>query len=251
MVSGPSEFVNTVKNHDGFIGLLSNLIGISWKPFIFPHLSILRSKKIFGFSVPDTINALYHTWLYPFITNSGLSSECSFQLQWDQTEHSWFGPFGFNILLCFPIFLWKGNHITKFAVIVLGLVFLLLCFSLTWTPMRDRYFSFLFGSSSLFAAFIANLIIQKKYLIKIVSAYCIISFTFAITFNITKPLFHFFSPRIDQMFFSSFIHGHNIWSLTKIKQRFWQHSDISQFLCNSPSNIGLFQQDTGSFSFSN
>ena len=45
------------------------------------------------------------------------------------------------------------------------------------------------------------------------------------------------------MFISSFVHGHNIWSFTDMgKQRFWEHSDISEFLDHIPSSkIGIFQ----------
>ena len=109
--------------------------------------------------------------------------------------------------------------------------------------MKDRYFALIFGASTLFAAFMVNRFIHKRYLIKIVTGYTIFSFFFAITFNQTKPLFHFFSPRVDQMLVSSFVKGHNVWSLTDMgKKRFWEQSGISEFLVHiPPSKIGIFQ----------
>jgi hypothetical protein len=109
--------------------------------------------------------------------------------------------------------------------------------------MKDRYFAFIFGASTLFVAFMVNRFLHRRYLIKIVTGYSIFSFFFAITFNLTKPLFNFFSPRVDQMFVDSIVRGHNVWSLTHLgKERFWEHSDISKLLDNIPSSkIGVFQ----------
>jgi hypothetical protein len=137
----------------------------------------------------------------------------------------------------------KGNSVIKLAAAVLALTFIFICYKLAWTPMKDRYFALIFGASTMFAAYFVSRIINKKFIIKAITGYAIFSFFFAITFNITKPTFHFFSPRIDQMFISSFVRGHNIWSFTQMgKQRFWEPSNVSTFLDHIPSStIGVFQ----------
>jgi hypothetical protein len=241
--SGPRAFVDTVMNHDGISGAMSNAVRYLLESFHFPALIDSYAYTIFSLSVPESIQSLHDKWLFPFISQNGLSPNYEFQVQWEQTEHSWFGPFGFIILVCLPLFTLKGNSITRLTAIVFSLAFMLICFKISWTPMKDRYFAFIFGASTLFAAFMVNRFIHKRYLIKIVTGYSIFSFFFAITFNLTKPLFHFFSPRVDQMFVSSFVDGHNVWSLTQMgKQRFWEHSDISEFLDHiPPSKIGIFQ----------
>ena len=109
--------------------------------------------------------------------------------------------------------------------------------------MRDRYFSLIFGASTLFAAHFVSQIINNKFIIKAIIGYTLFSFIFAITFNITKPTFYFLSPRLDQMFVSSFFRGHNIWSKTQMgKQRYWEHSGVSNLLDHIPSStIGIIQ----------
>ena len=187
---------------------------------------------------------LYEQWLLPFLSNYGITNcKYSFQIQWEQTEDSWFGPFGFIILLLLPLFILKGNSVTKLAAVVLSLIFTLICFKLAWTPMKDRFFALIFGASTLFAAYIVSHIINRIFIVKVIIGYAIFSLFFAITFNITKPTFHFFSPRVDQMFVTSFVRGHNIWSFTQMgKQRFWEHPDVSKFLNHiPPSTIGIFQ----------
>ena len=192
---GPPAFVHTVENRDGFIGALCNATRYLFESFHFPALIDSYAYKIFGFSTPGMIQSFYNNWLNPFMSNYGLSPNYEFQVQWEQTEHSWFGPFGFIILICLPLFFLKGNSITKLSAIVFSLAFMLICFKISWTPMKDRYFALIFGASTLFAAFIVNRFIHRRYLIKIVTGYSIFSFFFAITFNLTKPLFHFFFPE--------------------------------------------------------
>jgi hypothetical protein len=242
--SGPPEFVHTVTNHDGILGTASNAVRYSLQSFHFPAPIDYYLDKIIGISVPEKMQKLYDQWLLPLLSNYGITHhKYNFQIQWEQTEDSWFGPFGFIILLLLPVFMLKGNSVIKLAAVVLGLTFMLICFKLAWTPMKDRYFALIFGASTLFAAYIVSHIINRKFIVKAIIGYAIFSLFFAITFNITKPTFHFFSPRVDQMFVSSFVRGHNVWSFTQMgKQRFWEHPDISKFLDHiPPSTIGIFQ----------
>ena len=242
--SGPPEFVYSATNHDRILGTVSNAVRYLLESFHFPSPITSYLHKIFGISIPEKIQSLYDDCLLPLFSNSGISNpKYNFQIQWEQTEHSWFGPFGFIILLLLPFFMFRGNTVTKLAALVLGLTFLLICFKIAWTPMKDRYFALFFGASALFAAYIVRYIIFRKYIINGIIGYTIFSFFFAVTFNITKPTFLFFSPRIDQMFVSSFVRGHNIWSFTQMgKQRFWEHPDVSKFLDDiPPSTIGMFQ----------
>ena len=242
--SGPSEYVHTVTNHDGVLGTVCNAFRYFLQSFHFPALIDSYIDKIFGISVPEKLQSLYDQWLLPLFSNSGITNnKYNFQIQWEQTEDSWFGPFGFIILLLLPLFILKGNSVTKLAAVVLAFTFMLICSKLAWTPMKDRYFALIFGASTLFAAYIISHIINKEFIVKVIIGYAIFSFFFAITFNITKPTFYFFSPRIDQMFVSSFVRGHNIWSFTQMgKQRFWENPDISKFLDHiPPSTVGIFQ----------
>jgi hypothetical protein len=242
--SGPSEYVHTVTNHDGILGTVSNAVRYFIQSFHFPAPIDSYLGKIFGISVPEKIQTLYDQWLLPILSNSGITNyKYNFQIQWEQTEDSWFGPFGFIILLLLPMFMLKGNSVNKLAAVVLGLIFMLICFKLAWTPMKDRYFALIFGASTMFAAYIVSHIINRKFIVKAIIGYAIFSFFFAITFNITKPTFHFFSPRVEQMFVSSFVRGHNIWSFTQMgKQRFWEHPDVSKLLDQiPPSTIGIIQ----------
>ena len=242
--SGPHEYVYTVTNHDGALGTVINAARYLIQSFHFPALIDSYLVKIFGISVPEKIQSLYDQLLLPYFSNYGITNyKYNFQIQWEQTEDSWFGPFGFIFLLLLPLFMLKGNSITKLAAVVLALTFILICSKLAWTPMKDRYFVLIFGASTLFAAYIVSHIIHRKYIINAIISYAIFSFFFAITCNITKPTFCFFSPRIDQMFVSSFVRGHNVWSFTQIgKQRFWEPSNVSTFLEHIPSStIGVFQ----------
>jgi hypothetical protein len=242
--SGPSEYVHTVKNHDGVLGTVSNAVRYFLQSFHFPALIDSYLVKFFGISVPEKLQSLYDQWLLPLCSNFGITNyRYNFQIQWEQTEDSWFGPFGFIFLLLLPLFILKGNTVTKLAAVVLAFTFMLICYKLAWTPMKDRYFALIFGASTMFAAFLVSHIIDRKFIVKAITGYAIFSFFFAITFNITKPTFYFFSPRIDQMFVSSFVNGHNVWSFTQMgKERFWEHPDVSKFLNHiPPSRIGIFQ----------
>ena len=145
------EYVHTVTNHDGILGATSNAVRYLLQSFHFPAIIDSYINKIFGFSVPEMMQTFYDQWLLPFMTNYGITDyKYDFKIQWEQTEDSWFGPFGFITLLLLPLFMLKGNSITKLTAVVLALTFILICYKLAWTPMKDRYFALIFGASTIF-----------------------------------------------------------------------------------------------------
>ena len=106
-ISGPPAFVHNVTNHDGIWGATSNAIRYLLESFHFPAPIDTYICKIFGVSMSEKIQSLHDQCLIPLISNFGLSSNYEFQIQWEQTEHSWFGPFGFIFLACLPLFIFR------------------------------------------------------------------------------------------------------------------------------------------------
>jgi hypothetical protein len=243
--SGPEAFVKPASNTDGLIGGIANCIRYVFESFHLPGYFHLYLKNTLNLDIMYYSQLLYDTVFFPVFKNKGLASGYSFEINWFQDEHTWYGPFGFLFFLISIVTIVKGTKPIRFVSIISIFIFLCISFKLSWSPMKDRYFIFMYAPSVLLFAHCLTHIPSNfsKTFLRLISLSPILLLLLSVFLNNTKPLFYFLSLRFDKMFYSSFVLGHNVWKQTNYGERnYWGNSNVDTILDDLPtSKISLFQ----------
>lgn len=243
--SGPEAFVAPASNADGLIGGIANCVRYIFESFHLPGYFHLYLKNTINLDIMSYSQSLYDTIFFPLFKNKGLANGYSFEINWFQDEHSWYGPFGFLFFLIFIVSTIKGTKPIKFVSIISIFIFLCISFKLSWSPMKDRYFIFMYASSVLLFAHCLNFIPRNlsNTSLRLISLSSVFLLLLSVFLNNTKPLFSFLSFRFDKMFYSSFVLGNNVWKKTDYGDRsYWGNTTVDTILDDLPtSKISLFQ----------
>ena len=243
--SGPEAFVALSSNADGLIGGIANCVRYIFESFHLPGYFHLYLKNTINLDIMSYSQLLYDTVFFPLFKNKGLANGYSFEINWFQDEHSWYGPFGFLFIPISIVSIVKGTKPIKFVSIISIFIFLCISFKLSWSPMKDRYFIFMYASSVLLFAHFLNFIPinYSNTSFRLISLISVFILLLSVFLNNTKPLFSFLSLRFDKMFYSSFILGNNVWKKTNYGDRsYWGNQSVDTILNDLPtSKISLFQ----------
>ena len=242
---GPKPLVAPASNTDGMIGGIANCVRYVFESFHIPGYFYLFLKNTLNLDIMSYSQLLYDTIFFPIFLNKGIANGYSFEINWFQNEHSWYGPFGFIFFPILIVSIVKGTKPIKFASVITIFIFLCISFRLSWSPMKDRYFIFMYSSSVLLYAQCLNFIPYKssKLSFKLISLISVILLLLSVFLNNTKPLFNFLSLRIDKMFYSSFAQGNNVWHKTNYGEKsYWGNTSVDTILDDLHTcKISLYQ----------
>ena len=226
--SGPPFFVNGNVNQDGLYGALANLCRYFAESFHLTQPVDFFCQKILTFSPRDAIQASYDRICIPLFGNTALAQP--FEINWSQTEDTWFGPFGFALA-------WIGAPTACFVrkspsrwVALLAFIFLfLVAYKVKWWSSNQRYLTCFFALSVVASAPMIDFLQKGKVVRSSIYAISIIVGLHAVLFNVTKPFFHFVSPRVDLMIRDSIANGTNVWSQTRWGEKTWWSTPIGDW----------------------
>lgn len=239
---GSIKFMSFHRQHDGIIGTLANLIRyiIQSIDFLEP-LEIICQKitgKIFPseYSITDIIIGFYNKVFDPIFGEKGIMESSLFPIINNNNGHpffiirqtgedySWFGPFGFFVIIPSIIFaLFKGDIYLKMVSFNLIVYALILCNQLAWQPFINRFFSLFFASSGVLIAYLFTKIKLNNFFYKFLTFLTIIIFIYTATFNMGKPLFKNPHEAINLSQFNPLN-----WAKAVQEKSIWAHGNLGQ-----------------------
>ena len=144
---------NVVYNNDGLQGTAANAIRYLLQSIdLTPPVDNLL-KWAMGFSVSGLLQRVYETLVAPVFDGSGTAA--AFQIVWGADERfSWFGPFGFVLILPAVVYAVRRapRRLKAVAVALVGYFFLVALIP-AWQPENVRYFDVFFLCGSVCTAF--------------------------------------------------------------------------------------------------
>jgi hypothetical protein len=150
---GTGILINMVYNNDGLQGTVANAIRYLLQSIdLTPPVDNLL-KWAMGFSVSGLLQRVYETLVAPVFDGSGTAA--AFQIAWGADERfSWFGPFGFVLILPAVVYAVRRapRRLKAVAVALLGYFFLVALIP-AWRPENVRYFDVFFLCGSVCSAF--------------------------------------------------------------------------------------------------
>ena len=222
--NGPPFLVNGNVNQDGFLGTAANLCRYFFESLHLTQPIEFLIMQASNFSLQGLIQSIYDTIFLPFFGEAALAQP--FVINWNQTEGTWFGPFGFAVA-------WIGSPVAFFFrkspfkwISVLAFIFLILvAYKVKWWNSNYRYLTCFFALAVVASAPLMNCLVNRKLVFRSLCLICILIGIHALLFNVTKPFFHFLSVRPDLMLKDSISNGTNVWSQTKWGEvAWWPHS---------------------------
>jgi len=150
---GTRILTKMVYNNDGLQGTVANAIRYLLQSIdLTPPVDNLL-KWAMGFSVSGLLQRVYETLVAPVFDGSGTAA--AFQIAWGADERfSWFGPFGFVLILPAVVYAVRRapRRLKAVAVALLGYFFLVALIP-AWRPENVRYFDVFFLCGSVCSAF--------------------------------------------------------------------------------------------------
>jgi hypothetical protein len=144
---------NVVYNNDGLQGTVANAIRYLLQSIdLTPPVDNLL-KWAMGFSVSGLLQRVYETLVVPVFDGRG--GAVAFQIAWGTDEQfSWFGPFGFVLILPAVAYAVRRapRRLKAVAVALVGYFFLVALIP-AWQPENVRYFDVFFLCGSVCTAF--------------------------------------------------------------------------------------------------
>lgn len=218
--SGPPIFVNGNVNQDGLLGALVNLCRYFLESLHLTQPFNFISEKFFGFSLPSSLNNLYNHLLLPLWGDIALAQP--FSINWSQTEDTWYGPVGFLVAwIGAPYALISRKSPAKWISILAFSFLFIIAYKINWWSSNQRYLACFFALSIVASAPLLEKILKYKVLSILIYTISILIGLHSILFNVTKPFFHFLTPRVDLMLKDSLIDGTNVWNQTQFGQETW------------------------------
>jgi hypothetical protein len=244
-ISGPTPFVDPASNTDGLMGVIANFFRYIFESCHIPGYIHLLFVNHIGIDLMSYLQLLYDNLFYPIFKNHGIALGYNFEVNWFQNEHSWYGPLGFLFFPFSLIAFLKGRSQIKIVSIITLFIFVCICYKLSWSPMKDRYFIFMYTPATIIFAYILNCLkFFKSSVFQYTLLFLFVCLTYLSVFlNNTKPLFNFLTLRFDKMFYSSFVLGENVWAKTNYgSKNYWGNIHVDSILLDiPPSKIALFQ----------
>ena len=218
--SGPPFFVNGNVNQDGVLGGVANLCRYFFESLHLTSTVDFAWEKFFGFSLSASLLELYNQLFYPIFGDIALAQP--FSINWSQTEDTWYGPIGFaTAWIGAPSALYFRKSPAKWVAVLSFSFLFILAYKINWWSSNQRYLACFFALTVVASAPLLEKIHEYKLLIIPIYIVSILIGLHALLFNVTKPTFHFLSPRIDLMLKDSFINGTNVWTQTRFGKEAW------------------------------
>ena len=241
--NGPDYFVDLHKQTDGIIGTFGNLVRhiIQSVDLLEPIELIFQeiTGKIFdqeGYTITDVLMSFYNQYFYPLFGDHGIiespllpiisnnNGYHFFILRYRGEDYSWFGPFGFLLVIPALIFaLFKGNLYLKAVSLNLIAYALIICNQVAWHPWTNRFFALFFAGSGVLIAYLFTKINLNQFFYRLLTLLTILILIYTATFNSRKPLLK--SPH-DTILLSHFNPSH--W-VREVKQKsIWRVTDLGR-----------------------
>ncbi len=201
----PSEYQHH-KNNDGLVGAIANLVRYFFQS-IHPLRPIdLLVHEITGYWFRGGLQRVYEILFMPLWGNAG--SFRDFVNLWIQNEdHSWFGPFGF--LLIIPgllVALFREESVTRVAAITAISYLLIICYKIAWMQWNNRFFTLFFVVGGVCMPPLLAWSFRYYFLKRMIKAAAIMVFGYSCFSNDQKPFYPFIEASEDTT--------NNIWSAT-------------------------------------
>ena len=226
--SGPPFFVNGNVNQDGLFGALANLCRYFAESFHLTQPVDFLCQKIFTFSPRDSIQATYDRICIPLFGDTALAQ--SFEINWSQTEDTWFGPLGFALAwIAAPTAFFVRKSPSRWVALLAFVFLFLVAYKIKWWSSNQRYLTCFFTLSVVASAPMIDFLLKGQVFRFSIYAISIIVGSHALLFNVTKPFFHFLSPRVDLMIKDSIANGTNVWSQTRWGNKTWWSTSIGDW----------------------
>ena len=226
--SGPPFFVNGNVNQDGPLGGLANLCRYFFESLHLTSTIDFAWEKFFGFSLSSSLLELYDRLFYPVFGDIALAQP--FSINWSQTEDTWYGPIGFaTAWLGAPCAFYFRKSPAKWVAVLAFSFLFIVAYKINWWSSNQRYLACFFALTVVASAPILEKIHEHKILITPIYIVSILIGLHAMLFNVTKPTFHFLSPRIDLMLKDSLIDGKNVWTKTRFGKETWWASSLGNW----------------------
>lgn len=151
------RFTNTITelamNHDGIQGSLANMARYILEMAHFTRPVDNLIQFLAGFRITELTQGIYDIAIFPGFENRG--SADVFKIQWVPNDKlSWFGPFGFILVLPAMGYTLKlAPRRLKAVTLALLFYFFLIALILAWSPSNVRYFSIFFSCAGFCTAF--------------------------------------------------------------------------------------------------
>jgi hypothetical protein len=179
-------------NVNVLVGALANMIRYLFESI---HLTLPVDQllqRLFGFSIQSTLQNIYSFIFIPLFGSKGAAAP--FVITWiPDGIFSWFGPFGF--LMVIPAIIWamiRGHRRMKaIAVAFLG-YFYIVSLVAAWMPGNARFFTPIFACGGFCVSYLLppwRFTRTGKYLFQIISILLLI---YACLFNMDKPMIKIF-----------------------------------------------------------
>lgn len=238
--SGSVQLVTLIKQKDGIMGTLANLVRylFQWIDFLEPLELIFQeiTGKIFnhqGGTITDLLIGFYNQVFDPLFGDKGImkgdfsminnnNGYPFFIIRSNGEDYSWFGPFGFFLVIPSLIFaLVKGDLYLKAVSLTIIAYGLIICNQIAWFPWVNRYFSLFFASSGVLIAYLFAQAKLNKFFSRLLTFFAITILIYVSTFNMGKPLMKYphekitlsqFNPRL----WAEAVTQKGIWSLTNL-----------------------------------
>lgn len=150
-VGSPVDFT---QNPDGLTGAFANFLRYILESAHFTRLADIVFTWMMGFSLTGIFQKLYDAFVFPVFGNSGAT--IPFVIQWvTDGSLSWFGPFGFVLILPAVFYTILRGH-RRLKAVAIGLASYLYIVSLVaaWEPGNARFLTIFYTCGGCCAAFI-------------------------------------------------------------------------------------------------
>jgi hypothetical protein len=226
--SGPPFFVNGTVNQDGLFGCLANVTRYFVESFHLTSVFDLCYEKVTGKTFSGLVQGGYDTFLQPIFAEVALANP--FRVNWNQTEDTWYGPIGFFVAWIGAPAAFAFRRSPARILAILGFVFFfIVSYKIKWWVSNQRYLVCFFVLATIASAPLLERVWKRPLARWTFVAVSVVIGVHALLFNVTKPFFHFLSPRIDLMVKDSVLDGTNVWSQTKWGKKAWWPHDVGDW----------------------
>lgn len=222
--SGPPFFVSGNVNEDGLFGTAANLCRYFAESLHLTQPVDFAWEKVFGFPLSASVQQAYDGLFLPLFGDTALAQP--FAINWSQTEDTWYGPIGFAAAwIGAPAAFFFRKSPAKWAAAAAFVFLFLVAYKVKWWSSNQRYLACFFGLAIVASAPLLESLQQRKLVVRSLYVVSVLVGLHALLFNVTKPFFHFLSPRVDLMLKDSLLDGTNVWNQTRWgREAWWPHS---------------------------
>ena len=206
-------------NNDGLQGSVANLCRYLTESIHLTRPVDLIFKHATHISIVSSIEKIFR-FLMDSVFDS-LGAAVPFTVQWAPHEsYSWFGPFGFMLILpAIIISAIRGPRRLKAVALAILSYLYALCFIASWTPKNVAYFTVFFACGGFFASFLLPPWRFTRTGRTRLQVACALLLFYICLFNVTKPVISFpsgFASLIEYDLKTAvkIIYRNNIWTRT-------------------------------------